>query len=556
MRRLIFVSAAAAILGIAGCDSPAQPTSRPAEGGASGAAKLGGSPADAATPTAKPAGTDAAPADVPPLNTTEFALPEADLAKLNVPARAKLGQLIGSMKENPTDDRLFGTLGALYWINAAPEWSIRAYARAMALKPTDFRWPYLKSFALEKAGDAAGALAMVDKALELEPNYYPATQRRAQLLIKIDPQKAGVALRACLDKHPRDALSAYGLAQVAAAQKDDKATIEWLKRSIEIQNDFAAANRELAKLLEAAGDTAGAADCTRRAARGNAPVLDDGVRWEAMVVGLDREQVIRAALNQAEQRNFAEADKSLQTAMQMDPTAKGVRRALASVRAMQGKTEEAVGVLQSLLMTDPKDASVRAQLGDLLGRMKRYDESIVELRKVLVDVPDDSRVRLALASQLMRTNKNDEAKAELQAVIKADPTFDGAYLALADMARNARDLVELERLLRQCLKNCPQSTMGLNSLAWLLATSPNAGQRNGSEAVELSERACKLVGFGSHEFIDTYATALAAVSRFDEAVQQLENAIKLAIAEGKQQAVKVYRDRREQFKQKRPFIDQ
>lgn len=70
----------------------------------------------------------------------------------------------------------------------------------------------------------------------------------------------------------------------------------------------------------------------------------------------------------------------------------------------------------------------------------------------------------------------------------------------------------------------------LNNLAWLLATQPPP-LRDGPRAVGLAARACTLVGAGSADFpafLDTYAAALAAAGRFDEAVQSATRAIQQA----------------------------
>ena len=45
------------------------------------------------------------------------------------------------------------------------------------------------------------------------------------------------------------------------------------------------------------------------------------------------------------------------------------------------------------------------------------------------------------------------------------------------------------------LKIDPDRLFALNDLAWLLATAPEAGFRDGPEAVRLAERACRLSNY-------------------------------------------------------------
>lgn len=83
-------------------------------------------------------------------------------------------------------------------------------------------------------------------------------------------------------------------------------------------------------------------------------------------------------------------------------------------------------------------------------------------------------------------------------------------------------------LLREELSRNPDSAMALNNLAVLLATAPEAGLRNGAEAVQLAERACALTGNRNPVMLTTLAAAYAEAGRFEEAIQTAQQAIKFA----------------------------
>jgi tetratricopeptide (TPR) repeat protein len=78
----------------------------------------------------------------------------------------------------------------------------------------------------------------------------------------------------------------------------------------------------------------------------------------------------------------------------------------------------------------------------------------------------------------------------------------------------------------------PNLARALNNLAWVLAASPDAGLRNGAEAVRLAERACELTHHGEPLFIGTLAAAYAEAGRFPEAVITAEKAEHLATNTG------------------------
>ena len=71
-------------------------------------------------------------------------------------------------------------------------------------------------------------------------------------------------------------------------------------------------------------------------------------------------------------------------------------------------------------------------------------------------------------------------------------------------------------------------TVALNELAWLLATAGDARWRDGRRAVELARAACNLSGWKVPDLFDTYAAALAADGRFDDAVKWQEAALQSA----------------------------
>jgi Flp pilus assembly protein TadD len=81
---------------------------------------------------------------------------------------------------------------------------------------------------------------------------------------------------------------------------------------------------------------------------------------------------------------------------------------------------------------------------------------------------------------------------------------------------------------REALKLNPNLAGALNNLAWVLATSPEDGLRDGAEAVRLAERACELTHHGEPLFLGTLAAAYAEAGRFPEAVTTAEKAEQLA----------------------------
>jgi len=88
---------------------------------------------------------------------------------------------------------------------------------------------------------------------------------------------------------------------------------------------------------------------------------------------------------------------------------------------------------------------------------------------------------------------------------------------------------------REALRLNPNLTGPLNNLAWVLAASPDAGLRNGAEAVRLAEHACELTHYGDPMFLATLAAAYAEAGRFDDAVATAQKARTVALAKGEKE---------------------
>jgi tetratricopeptide (TPR) repeat protein len=96
-----------------------------------------------------------------------------------------------------------------------------------------------------------------------------------------------------------------------------------------------------------------------------------------------------------------------------------------------------------------------------------------------------------------------------------------------------------------------QHALAHNSLAWLLATCPEAKICDGRRAVEMAKRAHELADGKRVDFLDTLAAAHAAAGEFDQARAWQDKAVELA-PESKKAAYVV---RLKLYESRQPFRD-
>jgi tetratricopeptide (TPR) repeat protein len=160
-----------------------------------------------------------------------------------------------------------------------------------------------------------------------------------------------------------------------------------------------------------------------------------------------------------------------------------------------------------------------------------------------------------LAGVLVTQGKTDQAVSEYAEVLRGNPKDATTHyrLALALMQQhNTRKAIEHYRA---ALEARPNSSDALNNLAWTLATSPDPQLRDGRQAVELAERACRLTEQKRAFILGTLAAAYAEAGRFTEAVATAETAIALAEKAGDQEVAAMNRKLLGLYRLGQPYRD-
>jgi tetratricopeptide (TPR) repeat protein len=147
--------------------------------------------------------------------------------------------------------------------------------------------------------------------------------------------------------------------------------------------------------------------------------------------------------------------------------------------------------------------------------------------------PDQAEAHNNLANVLWQKGRLRQAAAEYERALALHPDYAAAHFNLGDVLREAGETREAIAHYRRALEIRPDFAPALDSLAWVLATSPDASVRDGIQAVGLAARAEQISSGRNPGFVATLAAAYAEVGRFPEAVATAERALRLATAQGK-----------------------
>jgi protein O-mannosyl-transferase len=225
---------------------------------------------------------------------------------------------------------------------------------------------------------------------------------------------------------------------------------------------------------------------------------------------------------------LAEATEQFRLAARLNPWYAEAHNNLALALAKQGKLDEAAGQFRQALAIQPGMLQACYGLGEVFSDQGKVDAAIDQFSEVLRLRPNYEPALVQRGIARSSQGKLAEAGEDLTAALRLKPDDAQAHYHLAVALSSQHKTTEAIRHYREALKTVPDSAEALNNLAWILAANPDAALRNGREAVDLAERACKLTEYKQPIMVGTLAAAYAEAGRFTEAVSTAEKARALA----------------------------
>ena len=180
----------------------------------------------------------------------------------------------------------------------------------------------------------------------------------------------------------------------------------------------------------------------------------------------------------------------------------------------------------------PENARAHDLVFTVARELRRRSEVVAMGREALAVSPFDADLhyRVGLAAGEIgdfETAAEQFAYGSLLAPNRPEIT-DKLHLAI----RFATQALDAPSQLKAIAATAPDSPALLNELAWIFATHPDAGLRDGAQAVQLAARACELSERKQPAFLATAAAAYAEADRFAEAIAVARDAASLAHVNG------------------------
>ncbi|HZN56928.1 MAG TPA: tetratricopeptide repeat protein [Planctomycetota bacterium] len=480
--------------------------------------------------------------DGAPGGSTRFIPPAVDLESFEPEVRRQIEEQQRSAEAVPSDPEAIGRLAMLLHAYGRLDAAEAAYRAANAVAPGDDRWPCGLAHVLVERGGAAEAKSVLEEALRRNPHSAPAALGLGDLALKdADATLAKSCFAKALDASPGSPHALVGLAQAALLEGNTAEAIGRCEEALRAAPRFGKALFVEASAARAAGDPQRANELLELHARSDKnfappdPILDalESLRC-------DSDSVLRRGNAAFQEGRFEDALQLFATALERNPRLAMAEYDLGLALQQLGRHAEAVERYERFLAAQPRSVDGLNNLGLALQALGRRDAALERFETALAVDPAYTTARLNMARALRASGRPDEAARHLIEALRREPRSerifdellrDAPEDALGASHRKLAAVLQREgapeaaiAALRRGIRAAPSDWRTPVALAWILATTSDAGLRDPAEAVRLAEPPCRGEARDDATALDTLAAAYAAASRFDDAVRAAERA--------------------------------
>ncbi len=408
-------------------------------------------------------------------------------------------------------------------------------------KPDDPETYSLQGRVLLAKKDAAGARRSFEKAVALNPTYFPAVASLASMdMAEGNSDRARKRFEEVLAADPKNMPALLSLAKLTAAKGGTAAeSLTLIKKSISANPDGVAPRLALIDFYMA-NDEPKKADSAAQEALAAIPdkpeLLDAAGRAQVRAGEVNKALAtygklaslqpssplpyLRIADIHLSGKNTEEAVKNLRKALEIRPNLFEAQRKLVQILLGDGKTMDAIAVAREVEGQRPKEAVGYILEGDIHASEKRWSDAAAAYRNGIRQAPA-SELAIKLHKALLSAGNTAEAEKAATSWLKDHPKDVAFRLYSGDLATARKDYPAAAQYYRAAVDLQPENALALNNLAWV------SGEMKSPKALEYAERANRLAP-NQPAFMDTLAMLLAEQGDSAGATALLLKALEIA----------------------------
>ena len=425
--------------------------------------------------------------------------------------------------------------------NNQPDKALRAIDGLEKKQPNNPATHNLRARALLAKKDIAGARQNYEKALSINPTFFPAVASLATLdLIDKKPDDARKRFEAVIGVDPKNTQALLALAELKVSSNGTPDEVSALiGKAISASPSEPAPRlaliqyylklKEYKKALTAANEAASAI-------QDKPEILDALGRSQQLAGELNQAQstfgklaslqptspipLLRLAEIHFANKNKEEGIKSLKKALEIKPDIVEAQRALIIISMENKNTKNALDIARTVQKQRPKETIGYVLEGDIHAQGNAWPEAINVFRSGLKQVVA-TELTIKLYGSLAASGNIAEAEKTASAWLKDHPKDIAFRMYLGDRASGRKNYTQAVNHYLAALDLQPNNALILNNLAWA------SGQINSPKALAYAEKANQIAP-NQAAFMDTLAMLLADKGESEKALELLRKALTVA----------------------------
>jgi len=389
-------------------------------------------------------------------------------------------------------------------------------------------------------GDKAAARATFEKAVALQPTFFPAITNLSRLDLQDNkPDAAKRNFEKLLEKDKTNYGAMAALGELAMLQKNTAEATSWYEKASAANPDavvpalklgqhylrinepqkamtlarkFQTANQTNPELLELLGQA-------QVASKDTAGALETYSKLVNLVPKAAAPHLRLAGVHMLMQNNAAAAD-DLKRAVELQPNLIPARLAQIELAARMGRMDDALNAARQIQKLNPEAAVGYAAEGDVLMAQKKPAQALPLYDKALA-IESAQPLLFKSLQALMLDGKAKEAQARATQWIKQHPNDDLINMFVAESNLGAKDYKGAIALLEPVAKRNPNNAAALNNLAYAYQ------QIKDPRALATAEQAYKLAA-NNPGVMDTLGWLLVEQGNVTRGVPLLQKASSMA----------------------------
>jgi len=400
--------------------------------------------------------------------------PTMDLDAFDPDVAEMLRAQVQRVKQDPGNAELRARLGMAYEANEIIGSARAAYEQATRLDAGEPRWWYHLARTRATQGDMLGAMADLDRAIELAPDYGPAYYRRGAWSLELGHlEQAERAFRDSVSLEYTQVAGRVGLARVYLQNEQEEKSVELLEQLLTANITHA----YLYYLLGTAYRQLGRIEDARRMLEGANPspaLYPDP--WEE---DLDQFQVgygadFRRAMDLRRAGRYDEAIPMMEQLRQQQPNDVILLSNLGAAYVDVGRVEEARDALTRAVEIDPNHFAANLNLSKVYELRRELDVALVHAQRAVQSNPLLGRAHEREGVVLAKLGRYDEARAALTKAREYGSNEAEGLLVSGAMHADRGEWEAAIRDLEAVLRIVPQSFEALAMLAIARVRTGNA----------------------------------------------------------------------------------